>query len=86
VLGFLAAGSTSMAIGLFIGVTFWQSLAGWLFVASAALAMYLASAMMLEASYKRVILPLGKANAMPGAIVTHPIQYAAGQPGVRVGQ
>jgi len=86
VLGFLAAGSTSMAIGLLIGMPFWQSLAGWLFVASAALAIYLASAMMLEGAYKRVILPLGKPNAMPGAVVTRPIEYAAGQPGVRSGQ
>lgn len=76
-----------MAVGLLLAMPFWQTLAGWLFVASAVLAVYLASAMLLEGSYKRVILPLGKPGAHPLArSLTTPIQYPAGQPGVRAGQ
>jgi hypothetical protein len=45
--------------------------------------------MMLENSFRRVILPLGrysKAANKPGAMLRHPIEYAAGSPGVKVGQ
>jgi hypothetical protein len=49
----------------------------------------LGSTMMLESTWKKVILPLGKyahdANA-PGTVLTHPVQYLQGQPGVKVGQ
>jgi hypothetical protein len=45
--------------------------------------------MMLAATAKRVILPLGKyqrdAN-IPGHAVTRPIQYEWAEPGVRMGQ
>ncbi len=86
VLGFLAAGSTAMAIAQLVGSGAWQALAGWLFIASAALAIYLATAMMFEGAYKRVVLPLGKRAATPGAELTRPVQYVHGQPGVKVGQ
>jgi uncharacterized protein len=45
--------------------------------------------MMLESSFGRVVLPLGKpaksAN-VPGRTVTRAIEYAQAEPGVRQGQ
>ena len=89
VLGFLAAGSTVSAYAFLVGAENWARIGGWLFIIAAVLAWYLASAMMLEGTWKRIVLPLGKyaraANA-PGTAVTRPIQYAHGMPGVKVGQ
>jgi uncharacterized protein len=89
VLGFLALGSTISAYAFLGGNDAWARLGGWSFIISAVIAWYLASAMMLEGTWKKVILPLGKyahdANA-PGTVLTHPVQYPLGQPGVKVGQ
>ncbi len=89
VLTTLAAGSLFAAAGYLSGATGWTHVAGWCFVFSAGFAWYTASAMMLEGSFKRVVLPLGKYNRAsntPGSVVTDPIQYRAGFPGVKVGQ
>jgi succinate-acetate transporter protein/CBS domain-containing protein len=89
VLGTLAAGSIVAACAFISGHAPLKTSAGWIFVISAICAWYLASAMMFEASFKRVILPLGKYNRAantPGAAISHPVQYAQGQPGVKVGQ
>ncbi len=43
----------------------------------------------LEATYRKVILPLGKYSAdanTPGRTVTDPVQRERGMPGVREGQ
>jgi succinate-acetate transporter protein len=89
VLGVLTAGSVFAAIG-FLGTTKGiQHFAGWLFVISAALAWYVATAMMLKAAAGRVILPLGKTEMeanKPGEEPTRPIQLAWGEPGVKQGQ
>ena len=56
---------------------------------SAAAAWLFATAMMLEQSFGRTIIPLGKFNAdanIPGRMPTRPIERAAGMPGVRAGQ
>src|SRR5581483_8411500 len=69
VLGTLTAGSAFAAVHFLTGEHGWQILAGWVFVISAILAWYVASAMMLASSAGRVILPLGKsemAKNMPG--------------------
>jgi uncharacterized protein len=45
--------------------------------------------MMLEGSWGRTMLPLGKYSRganVPGGRVTRPIEYAEGMPGVRRGQ
>ena len=44
--------------------------------------------MMLESTFKQVVLPVGKRGAaeQPGASGHQPIQYDAGEPGVKVGQ
>jgi succinate-acetate transporter protein/CBS domain-containing protein len=82
VLGFLAAGSTVTAAGFLAGNTGTLRVGGWLFIISAVIAWYLASAMMLAGTYKKAVIPLG--NYRP--VQTHPVQYEFGEPGVKVGQ
>jgi uncharacterized protein len=89
VLGTLAAGSALAAIGLIDPSTWLQHAAGWVFIASAILAWYTATAMMLKAAYGRIILPLGKTDReanVPGGQPTRPIQLEWGEPGVKMGQ
>jgi succinate-acetate transporter protein len=85
----LAAGSTLLAIAFLINSGVIQKAGGLVLVASAILAWYTASAMMLENTFGKVVLPLGKlklAANIPGRQVTTPIQYAMGEPGVKAGQ
>lgn len=85
----LAAGAALLGIGYLIGSSAWLHTGGWVLVADAIAAAYTGSAMMLAASGGRVILPLGEPKAdanIPGRILTHPIQYAEGEPGVKQGQ
>ena len=89
VLGLLAAGSAFAAIGFYGGGAWAFTVAGYVLVASAAAAWYTASAMMLEGSLGRTILPLGtmrRGANMPGGRATRPIEYAFGMPGARAGQ
>lgn len=83
VLGLLAAGSTAGAVGNLIGSGGCKVTAGYFFILSAFVAFYAASAMMLEGSWKRPILRVGKTeeaqhrpSLMPGR----------GEPGVIRGQ
>lgn len=85
----LAVGSGLLGVGYLVGGSGWLTAGGWVLIASAICAFYTASAMMLKASFGRVVLPLGapKADAnIPGRVFTHPIEYAEGEPGVRQGQ
>jgi succinate-acetate transporter protein len=89
VLGTLAAGSTVAAVGEIIGWGGVTEAAGWIFIASAAFAWYVASAMMLEGVYGRVVLPVGKysrAANVPGTPLPEPVEFSHGMPGVKVGQ
>jgi uncharacterized protein len=90
VLGTLAAGSAVAAIAFLTspntGTEHW---AGWIFVISAALAWYTATAMMLKAAAGRVVLPLFKKDMeanKPGGEPTRSIQLEWGEPGVKQGQ
>jgi hypothetical protein len=88
-LGTLAAGSALTAAGFYAGSLATDRAGGWLFVISAAAAWLTAGAMVLEHSFGRTIIPLGKWSArvnIPGTKTTDPIAYPAGMPGVRVGQ
>jgi hypothetical protein len=63
--------------------------AGWLFVISAGLAWYTATAMMLAAAGGRTVLPLfkwKKAANVPGRKPMQPIELEWGEPGVKMGQ
>lgn len=89
VLFLLAAGSTLLALGLTLQVSSIETAGAIVLVASSCLAWYVATAMMLQASYGRVILPLGKPNKesnVPGKVPRQRIQYDSGEPGVKVGQ
>jgi uncharacterized protein len=85
----LTAGSVLSAIGFWGGSLGATQAGGWLFVVSAAAAWLFATAMMLEQSFGRTIIPLGKFSAdanIPGRTPTRPVGREAGMPGVRAGQ
>jgi succinate-acetate transporter protein len=89
VLGTLAVGSLLFAIGLSAGSTGWVKVAGWVLVASAILAWYTATAIMMLSGAGKVILPLGKPKKeanMPGGQPVKPIQLEWAEPGVKKGQ
>ncbi len=71
------------------GISTWATVAGWVLIASAILAVYTAGALRIAASWGRTVLPLGeyrKAANVPGRRPMHPIQYELGEPGVKQGQ
>lgn len=86
----LAIGSVFAALYYIGGGSWPEAAAGWAFLVSSWCAVYTASAMMLEGSFGRVILPLGKwvskdAN-VPGHQWKRTVDYGRGEPGVRAGQ
>ncbi len=89
VLTTLSAASALTAAGMWAGSLTTERVGGWLFVISAAAAWLTATAMVLENSFGRTIIPLlkwSKGANVPGHAATRPVSYPAGQPGVRVGQ
>jgi succinate-acetate transporter protein len=83
VLGFLAAGSTLMAIAQIADVHALVVAAGWVFIVSAVLAWYTASAMMLNSVFGRTVLPLGLSR---NAKESPKLSLGIGEPGVAHGQ
>ena len=90
VLGTLAAGSAVAAVAFLTspnaGTEHW---AGWIFIISAVLAWYTATAMMLKAAAGRTVLPMFKRDMeanKPGGTPTRPIQLEGAEPGVKMGQ
>jgi hypothetical protein len=87
VLVLLSVASGFVAAGFFAGASWPIRVAGWLFVIAAVAALYTAAAMMLENSFRRTVLPLGRAAAkIPVRGGTRPLEYRYGQPGVKIGQ
>jgi uncharacterized protein len=82
-LTFLAAGSTISAIGLLMGIEGLMILAGYLFIISAIVAWYTASALMLNEAFGREVWSLGKTMR---ARQMAPITMGTGEPGVIRGQ
>jgi succinate-acetate transporter protein len=88
----LATGSACVAIGFDTGVITWTRVGGYVLAASAALAVYTATALMLLESFGKVILPLGhfpynkREHWAPGAVLARPLEYEEGMPGSKVGQ
>lgn len=86
----LAIASTLLAIGLLTGAGVVQTIGGYFWIASAVLAWYTASAMLLEATHRRVVMPMGKRGGamanVPGREPKQTIQFELGEPGVKVGQ
>jgi succinate-acetate transporter protein len=84
-----AIGAGIAAIATLVGDAPWIKVSGWVFLLGALLAWYLGSALLLEGSWRRVILPLGRTQRganRPGSIATEPVEYPLGEPGVRMGQ
>jgi uncharacterized protein len=81
VLGFLAAGSTIEAIAELAGVDGLRILAGWLFIISAIIAWYAATALMMNGAAGKAILGLGIRRKR-----TADFQVGLGEPGVLRGQ
>ena len=89
VLATLCVGSALLAGGLIYGAEGVVTAAGWVLVASAILAWYVATAMMLAFAGGRVVLPLGKyskAANRPGGRPTRPIELDWAEPGIKMGQ
>ncbi len=83
VLTLLAAGSTIMAIATFLGSKTLQEISGYVFMASAVAAFYTASALMIEESFGRAVLPLGKTEHVQHR---EQVTIGLGEPGVVHGQ
>jgi succinate-acetate transporter protein len=81
VLGFLAGGSTIAAIAELVGVEGLRMLAGWLFIVSAIIAWYAATALMINGVAGRQVMGLGIRGRR-----TSDIQMGLGEPGVLRGQ
>ena len=91
VLATLATGSAISAAGFMVGGfdNVWTTIGGWLFIASAGLALYSLTAMMLMAVTGRTILPTGELNKkanIPGGKAVRPIELDWAEPGVKQGQ
>jgi len=89
VLAPLSVGSGILGVALWVGSLTWVHVAGWVLVFSAGIAWYVATAMLLEGAFGRIVLPLFKyrrAWNVPGERPTRPIEYEHGQPGVKQGQ
>lgn len=85
----LTATSVCAAISLLVGDANWIKVSGWLFLLTALLAWYQASALMLEGAYRRVVLPLGRIGRglnRPGSTAIRPVEQQFGEPGIRIGQ
>ena len=89
VLGTLATGSALLGVGLSVAGGGWVKVAGWVLVASAIAAWYVATAIMLLAGAGKVVLPLGKPKReanVPGSRPVKPIQLEWAEPGIKKGQ
>jgi succinate-acetate transporter protein len=65
VLGFLATGSTLAAIAELVGNEPLRILAGWLFIISAIIAWYAATALMMNSAFGRTVMGLGNKHEGP---------------------
>jgi succinate-acetate transporter protein len=85
----LTTGSVLAAVAFTTGSGTTETVAGYFLVVAAVLAWYVATAMLLAASYGRVILPLGRytrAENLPGGRPTYVVELAHGEPGLKHGQ
>ena len=94
VLGTLAAGAALLAIGYLTGSppeagSGWLAVGGYVLIVSSILATYVATALMMEGTFGRVVLPLGKLNkprTCPASGSRSRLDGRAAEPGVRHGQ
>lgn len=85
----LTVASIIAAIALLGDISALIKISGYFFLASSLIAWYVASGLLFEATNRRVILPLGRVKMVTnrmGSVVTRPVEYKFGEPGVRAGQ
>ncbi len=84
----LAVGSSLEAVAMVSGLGGWGTVGAWALIVSALIAWYTATAMLMEGTFKRVIMPVGRVGGenKPGEPPRQLIQYPAGDPGIKVGQ
>lgn len=88
-LAVLTASCIVAAVGFLLSSSGWVIGAGYTLMAAALIAWYASAAQLMEDTFRRVILPLGKPTAeanIPGTRHTRPIEWRYGEPGVRAGQ
>ncbi len=83
VLAFLAAGSTTSAIGLMTGPEWLMILTGYLFMISAVCAWYTATALMVNEAQGREVMKVGMSSRLASLA---PVTIGTGEPGVIRGQ
>jgi succinate-acetate transporter protein len=76
----LGTGAALAAAGLLEPSAALEHVAGWVFVAAGTLGFYAGAALMLDAVYGKAVLPLLRRGQ------AEPVEYAHGDPGVKVGQ
>jgi hypothetical protein len=89
ILATVAVGEALLGVGRYGGGTAWIHSGGWVLIAAAILAFYAASAMLYAASWGRTVLPMGdysREATVPGGRAVIPLEFEAGEPGVRKGQ
>ena len=88
----VGVGSGCVCGGFWAADVTWIKVGAWLFVVGACAAWYTGAMVLLEYSWKRVILPFGvipklmklpAAANVPGKQLSAPVEYALGQPGTR---
>lgn len=85
----LGAGAALLGVFFLTGTPWLQKAGGYVTMFSACTAFYTAFAMMLASTTGRVLLPIGayrKESNVPGGHHAYPIQFEAGEPGVKRGQ
>jgi succinate-acetate transporter protein len=90
-LGCVGSGCGFVCAGFWTGNVSLIDVGAWLFIFGAGWAWYVGAMIMLESAWGRVVLPLGVLPGMkmplaanrPGAVLSHPVGYPLGQPGVR---
>ncbi|MGH9109040.1 MAG: hypothetical protein ACRDY3_06180 [Acidimicrobiales bacterium] len=88
-LALVSTASCLLAVAFLSGTPIIRETGGRVIVASVGAALYTATALLGVETYGRTNLPLGKftkATSLPGAVVAHPIEYASGMLGSRVGR
>jgi succinate-acetate transporter protein len=86
VLATLFAGSALLAIGLVVPLQFLVPIGAIVLVASAVLAWYTATAMLLEAIHHRPVLPVGTPTGTPAGSGQASLEVIDTEPGIKIGQ
>lgn len=88
VLVLLGFGSGLLGVFYTVGGGTWEHIAGYVTMASAIAAFYAGSAMLLANTWGRAVLPLGRysRDSDPPGHPMYPIQFTAGEPGIKHGQ